>query len=162
MSTDSEPEIQSKYKAADPSTPAESNLYYWIEVCRLLFRGHIRWIGFGTGFRPYTPKFRQIQVWRLKLNAGTAYDPQRREVHFEGHVQGVGFRYTTVRIAGGYRVTGFVRNLPDGRVQLVAEGILAELDGFLAEVEQAMESKISDRTTALSTATGEFPEFSIA
>jgi acylphosphatase len=44
---------------------------------------------------------------------------QRREVHYSGHVQGVGFRYTTRSIARGYEVTGFVQNLEDGRVSRV-------------------------------------------
>ena len=38
---------------------------------------------------------------------------QRRELYYSGHVQGVGFRYSTHRIALRYLVTGFVRNLPD-------------------------------------------------
>ena len=45
----------------------------------------------------------------------------RREVYFSGQVQGVGFRYTVMRIASTLEVTGHVRNLPDGRVQLIAE-----------------------------------------
>ena len=47
---------------------------------------------------------------------------QRRETHYSGQVQGVGFRFQTLRIARAYEVAGFVRNLPDGRVELVAEG----------------------------------------
>ncbi len=43
-----------------------------------------------------------------------------RQVIYSGRVQGVGFRYTVKRIAGGYEVTGWVRNLPDGRVELQA------------------------------------------
>ena len=48
---------------------------------------------------------------------------QRREVYFSGRVQGVGFRYTVRMVASRFAVTGFVKNLPDGRVQLVAEGL---------------------------------------
>jgi acylphosphatase len=47
---------------------------------------------------------------------------ERRTVFYSGLVQGVGFRYTTQRIAQQHAFAGFVRNLPDGRVQLVAEG----------------------------------------
>ena len=43
-------------------------------------------------------------------------------MYFSGHVQGVGFRYTTRSVASRFAVTGYVRNLPDGRVELVAEG----------------------------------------
>ena len=51
--------------------------------------------------------------------------------HFEGHVQGVGFRQGTRQVAAGYEVTGTVRNLPDGRVELCAEGEEEEVRAFL-------------------------------
>ena len=59
---------------------------------------------------------------------------QRRVVYYRGEVQGVGFRYTTQRIASRFSVTGYVKNLPDGRVLVVVEGLEAELDRFLAAV----------------------------
>src|SRR5258708_1258755 len=59
----------------------------------------------------------------------------RHEVWYEGRVQGVGFRYTTERIADGFQVTGFVQNLPDGRVWLVAEGGVDEVQRFQGAVE---------------------------
>ena len=55
---------------------------------------------------------------------------QRLTVHYSGRVQGVGFRYTTKSVALGFELTGTVRNLPDGRVELVAEGSRAELEAF--------------------------------
>jgi len=58
-----------------------------------------------------------------------------RIVHYEGHVQGVGFRYTVKNIARGFDVTGTVRNLPDGRVELVAAAEEPEeLAAFLEEI----------------------------
>ena len=51
-------------------------------------------------------------------------------VLYSGHVQGVGFRYTTRTVAAGFEVAGAVRNLPDGRVELIAEGDRAELETF--------------------------------
>jgi acylphosphatase len=54
---------------------------------------------------------------------------------YEGHVQGVGFRVTVRRAAAGFEVTGWVRNLPDGRVELFAQSAdKAELEGFLDDV----------------------------
>jgi len=53
------------------------------------------------------------------------------QVFYEGRVQGVGFRYTARRVAAGFDVSGYVRNLPDGRVELVASGDPDEIDGFL-------------------------------
>jgi acylphosphatase len=59
------------------------------------------------------------------------------QVFYEGRVQGVGFRYTARRVAAGFEVAGFVRNLPDGRVELVASGDDEEVDGFLAGVRES-------------------------
>lgn len=56
---------------------------------------------------------------------------------YSGHVQGVGFRYTVKALTTGYEVTGTVRNLPDGRVELVAEGAKEELEAFLQAVRES-------------------------
>ena len=53
-------------------------------------------------------------------------------VQFSGMVQGVGFRYQTERVAQAFDVTGYVRNTPDGRVEVVAEGQPGEVQRFLA------------------------------
>lgn len=52
------------------------------------------------------------------------------QILYSGRVQGVGFRYTVQNLATGYEITGTVRNLPDGRVELTAEGPPAELEAF--------------------------------
>jgi len=58
-----------------------------------------------------------------------------RLVHYEGRVQGVGFRYTVKNIARGFEVTGTVRNLPDGRVELIAASAEPEeLEAFLEDI----------------------------
>lgn len=62
----------------------------------------------------------------------------RRQVVFSGQVQGVGFRETTRRIAAGFAVRGYVKNLADGRVELVCEGQPAELERFVGEVGRVM------------------------
>ena len=86
----------------------------------------------------------------------------RTTVLFSGRVQGVGFRYTTRRVARGFAVTGFVRNLSDGRVELVAEGNADEVRRFLGAVEAAMSSNIVEAPATLAAATGEFERFSIS
>ncbi len=86
---------------------------------------------------------------------------QRREVFFEGLVQGVGFRYTTRRIAARFPVTGYVRNLRDGRVHLVAEGPSEELGSFVASVRSAMERYIERMEQNVRPATGEFRDFGV-
>ena len=59
-------------------------------------------------------------------------------VFFGGHVQGVGFRYSVLQVAKEFEVTGYVRNLADGRVQLEAEGARGEVDAFVVAVEEKM------------------------
>ena len=55
---------------------------------------------------------------------------EQLHVNYTGRVQGVGFRATVKRVAHGYDVTGVIRNLPDGRVEMVAEGEPSELEEF--------------------------------
>jgi acylphosphatase len=68
----------------------------------------------------------------------------RRRVYYSGRVQGVGFRYTSQRLAREHAVGGHVRNLPDGRVELVAEGDRAEVEALLAAVRGEMGDYIRD------------------
>ena len=86
----------------------------------------------------------------------------RRTVCFSGRVQGVAFRYTTRAVASRFNVTGYVRNLPDGRVELVAEGAREELDQFQGAVADAMRGYIKDTSTTDTTPTDEFTSFTIA
>lgn len=64
------------------------------------------------------------------------------KVFFTGRVQGVGFRYQALQVAKGFEVSGFVLNLPDGRVQLEAEGAAAEVAEFVTAVQERMEGHI--------------------
>ncbi len=86
---------------------------------------------------------------------------QRFTVHFEGHVQGVGFRYTTTRLARSFDVTGFVRNLPDGRVQLVIEGKAPELNALIKKIQEVMQMNLVHTDCDQSEASGEFKRFKI-
>ena len=80
---------------------------------------------------------------------------------FSGRVQGVGFRYTACRIADDYRVTGFVRNLPDGRVELVAEGPSEQARPFVQSVRRQMAAYVRQADVRQSAATGQFDRFGI-
>jgi acylphosphatase len=60
-----------------------------------------------------------------------------RQVFYEGRVQGVGFSYTVRQVATGFDVTGWVRNLPDGRVELLAAGETDEVADFLKAIEES-------------------------
>jgi acylphosphatase len=77
-------------------------------------------------------------------------------------VQGVGFRYTARQIAQRRPVTGFVRNLPEGRVELVAEGPPAELDRLLIEIAETMAGYIKSADVQHGPATGKFASFDVA
>ncbi|MCA9149692.1 MAG: acylphosphatase [Planctomycetales bacterium] len=83
----------------------------------------------------------------------------RKVVFFQGHVQGVGFRYTTQRIAKQFPVTGYVRNLNDGSVELLVEGQAADVDGLIREVQSVMADYIRSTDVHTSHATGEFASF---
>ena len=86
---------------------------------------------------------------------------QRRTIYFDGRVQGVGFRYTTQNIAMRYNVLGYVRNLDDGRVELVLEGDEREMDNVVECLRRKMNGFIRQMETMVYPATGEFESFGI-
>jgi acylphosphatase len=86
---------------------------------------------------------------------------EQREIYYSGRVQGVGFRYTVRRVATRFAVTGFVKNLRDGRVQLVAEGASDQVQRFVEAVEAEMGYYISDAHVKIGPATGQFSTFDI-
>ncbi len=83
---------------------------------------------------------------------------QRRAVLFSGDVQGVGFRATTCRLAAGRPLTGYVRNLPDGRVELVTEGEPAFIDALIRDLHDHFGDMIDESASTTEPATGEFAD----
>ncbi len=78
-------------------------------------------------------------------------------------MQGVGFRYTVKTVATGFEISGTVRNLPDGRVELVAEGARAELEAFRAAIrDEGLAGFIRDEQVTWADAKNEFRGFEIA
>ncbi len=72
-----------------------------------------------------------------------------RHVFYEGRVQGVGFRFTVKQLARGFEVTGWVRNLADGRVELQCSGEREEVVGFLEAIaESELKSHIKSVTAS--------------
>jgi acylphosphatase len=88
-------------------------------------------------------------------------DMHRRTCYFSGRVQGVGFRYTVKNVALQYKVHGFVKNLPDGRVELVMEGPDPDMDRLVQDVNQRMNGFIKKVDSVEDPATGEFQQFQI-
>ncbi len=87
---------------------------------------------------------------------------RRKTVYFSGRVQGVGFRYTAKTVATGFEITGIIRNLPDGRVELVVEGSHAELEAFRAALHDAgLAGFIRDEQVIWGDAKNEFRGFEI-
>ena len=86
---------------------------------------------------------------------------ERLTIHYSGRVQGVGFRWTTVRALAGLPVTGYVRNLDDGRVEMVLEGRPEHNLEALSRVREALGRRIRDEKRSSSPPTGEFDGFGI-
>jgi acylphosphatase len=82
-----------------------------------------------------------------------------KRVYFDGEVQGVGFRYTAVRIASTRGIAGYVKNLSDGRVEILAEGPEAEVDSFIEEVRREMGSYIREMNTDIVPVSGNYKRF---
>jgi acylphosphatase len=88
---------------------------------------------------------------------------ERVVVFYSGRVHGVGFRATVRHLACGFDVTGAVRNLSDGRVELIAEGAKAELDAFLVAIrESELSGFIAKEAETRSPARGDLRGFVIA
>lgn len=85
----------------------------------------------------------------------------RKRVLYSGHVQGVGFRYNAFQFAKPRNVTGWVRNLANGRVELVVEGEKPEVEALLDEIVSSMSENIEDVSTTVEEPTSEFRDFSI-
>lgn len=66
------------------------------------------------------------------------------QILFSGQVQGVGFRWTTERIASRLSLRGFVRNLPDGRVEAVAVGSASSIQQLIDKLQERFGSGITD------------------
>jgi len=69
----------------------------------------------------------------------------RAHILFSGTVQGVGFRFTTQRFASNLRLTGWVKNLPDNRVELVCEGPRERVENLLYKLDKEFEGRVTNK-----------------
>lgn len=97
----------------------------------------------------------------VEAPGGKPTSRQRAVVLFSGRVQGVGFRYQACQVADGFDVAGYVENLPDGRVRLVAEADSPELARFIEAVRLRLARHIRDCDIQRVPPSGEFAGFFI-
>ncbi|MGH7977256.1 MAG: acylphosphatase [Limisphaerales bacterium] len=98
----------------------------------------------------------------IQTPAATATNQRRLTIFYSGRVQGVGFRYTAKTVAAGFDVVGIIRNLPDGRVELAAEGARNELEAFCEAIRGAgLAGFIRDENASWSDAQNNFRGFEI-
>lgn len=86
---------------------------------------------------------------------------KRIHVYYSGRVQGVGFRFTAQALAVDLGLTGWVKNLPDGRVELMCEGKQEKLDKVLIKIDSEFSRYIRQKDVNLMSATGKFNSFEI-
>ena len=86
---------------------------------------------------------------------------KRLHLYYSGSVQGIGFRYTAQRMADSLKLTGWVRNLSDGRVEIVIEGSEPEIELFLHKINDIFKGYTRGVETEWGEATGEFNGFDI-
>ena len=95
------------------------------------------------------------------MTADQQSNPVRRHVIYRGRVQGVFFRATSYDLSRSFQVVGYVRNAPDGTVELEAEGPLSEVDGFLAAVANHFKHNITAARASDVPARGDERDFRI-
>ena len=119
------------------------------------------------GFIPVPEPAERRFSYRKQTRCGTLaraslVNRKRMRVFYAGKVQGVGFRYAVKSVATGFELTGTVRNLPDGRVELVAEGVKDELEAFRQAIrESGLERFIRNEDVGWDEITNEFRGFEI-
>jgi acylphosphatase len=111
-------------------------------------------------------KIRAVRGFGIEPRHGRSCHPGMSAVHhevlhFSGRVQGVGFRYQTLQVAKGFEVSGFVRNLPDGRVLMEVEGEADEVETFVRAVEEQLNGYIRNTERSASRRPRVFAGFEI-
>ncbi len=88
-------------------------------------------------------------------------DQKAKHIIFSGQVQGVGFRFTAFNIAKRCELTGFVRNLPDGGVEMLAQGPIEAVDDCIRDIKEQFSGYIRETKTEEITPNPQYTEFEI-
>ncbi len=84
-----------------------------------------------------------------------------KHIIFTGVVQGIGFRFTALRIAARFGLAGFVRNLPNGRVEMVAQGSPGDIEQCIRDIEEALTGYITETKIEEITPDSKYKDFKI-
>ena len=144
-------EQYSSHSQAQPCTEAGPVTVLWGTSVVHLGRNHI----------DATPALRIGFFGQWLLELGRIMKQERYVIYYCGQVQGVGFRYAVCRLSERFEITGFVRNLPDGRVQVIAEGKTEQLERFLGAIRAEMTGYIDSQQLDRQEWRGEFADFSL-
>ena len=82
-------------------------------------------------------------------------------IYFSGRVQGVGFRFTCRALAVRHKIKGWVRNLSDGRVELLAQGGSTEIISFLDDLREEFKGYILDEEAEWLKPEEDYKDFSV-
>lgn len=85
-----------------------------------------------------------------------------KHIIFAGRVQGVGFRFTAHRIALRYDLTGYVKNLPDGSVEMLVQGATDDVNDCLRDISESFAAYIRDTKINDSAPNPQSTEFKIS
>jgi acylphosphatase len=84
-----------------------------------------------------------------------------KHIIFVGSVQGVGFRFTAFNIANRYNLTGLVRNLPNGSVEMIAQGIAEDIDNCVRDIQESFTGCINQTKVEELPPSPEYKDFKI-
>jgi acylphosphatase len=84
-----------------------------------------------------------------------------KHIVFSGRVQGVGFRFTALNVANRYQLKGFVKNLPDGDVEMLAQGTTEMIDDCIRDLQDSFVGTISHVDIEEATPDPKLPDFKI-
>ncbi len=84
-----------------------------------------------------------------------------KQIIFVGRVQGVGFRFTAHRMANSHRLVGQVRNVPDGTVEMIAQGSADDIDSCISDIRKTLGNYVTDVKTIEIPPNPKFTDFRI-